>query len=315
SPPPPSAAAAAPPPPAATAEAPPPPPPAPLPPPPAAPPPLLPPPAAPPPAPPLPPPPPTAAAAAPPPPEAAPPPPPPPPAPTLPPPPAAESPPPPPPPQPAAPTLPPAAAAAAGEQGSSRAAGGDSSANLPNGLRRTGEEEMHGPVDAARVEEAGDRSSGGGPRRRGEMPRVAAAPVPIGRRPRRGPPLPSEGSDFRKCSLSKEPVFTPGGGERRIEPKGVRRQKEACRDKLNNRTCTGSCPPKYILSHVTSRQELNPEFKYDLHDICVKTCPDCTKEQIFGTNFPLITSAAAEKMKTCEYYSGPIYLNRMAFEK
>uniref|UniRef100_A0A0X3PH98 receptor protein-tyrosine kinase n=1 Tax=Schistocephalus solidus TaxID=70667 RepID=A0A0X3PH98_SCHSO len=125
----------------------------------------------------------------------------------------------------------------------------------------------------------------------------------------------------------------------------------ACRDKLNNRTCTGSCPPKYILSHVTSRQELNPEFKYDLHDICVKTCPapflkmdtvcviecdfkttipingscepcatspcaeHCTKEQIFGTNFPLITSAAAEKMKTCEYYSGPIYLNRMAFEK
>nr|VZI53150.1 unnamed protein product [Spirometra erinaceieuropaei] len=41
----------------------------------------------------------------------------------------------------------------------------------------------------------------------------------------------------------------------------------------------------------------------------------CTKEQIFGKNFPLMTSAAAEKMKTCEYYSGPIYLNRMAFEK
>ncbi|VDN41392.1 unnamed protein product [Dibothriocephalus latus] len=49
--------------------------------------------------------------------------------------------------------------------------------------------------------------------------------------------------------------------------------RQACRNKLNNRTCTSSCPPKYILNHDTSRQELNPAFKYDLHDICVKTCP------------------------------------------
>ncbi|KAM3187547.1 hypothetical protein ACTXT7_002121 [Hymenolepis weldensis] len=47
----------------------------------------------------------------------------------------------------------------------------------------------------------------------------------------------------------------------------------ACRNKLNGDTCISSCPPKHQVNQVTSRQELNPEFKYDVHDICVKECP------------------------------------------
>ncbi|VDD79757.1 unnamed protein product [Mesocestoides corti] len=47
----------------------------------------------------------------------------------------------------------------------------------------------------------------------------------------------------------------------------------ACRSKRNGDTCASSCPQKHLVSPFTSRQEPNPDFKYELHDICVKNCP------------------------------------------
>ncbi|EUB59706.1 Epidermal growth factor receptor [Echinococcus granulosus] len=47
----------------------------------------------------------------------------------------------------------------------------------------------------------------------------------------------------------------------------------ACRSKRNGDTCVSFCPPRHHVNPTTSRQELNPDFKYELHDICVRQCP------------------------------------------
>ncbi|VDK37901.1 unnamed protein product [Taenia asiatica] len=123
----------------------------------------------------------------------------------------------------------------------------------------------------------------------------------------------------------------------------------ACRSKRNGDTCVSFCPPRHHVNPTTSRQELNPDFKYELHDICVRRCPEpllkmdtvcviecdfkttipvngscvpcaktpcanhCEQKDIFGSKFPLMSSEAAKQMKQCVFYSGAIYINKDSF--
>nr|CDS21907.1 epidermal growth factor receptor [Echinococcus granulosus] len=124
----------------------------------------------------------------------------------------------------------------------------------------------------------------------------------------------------------------------------------ACRSKRNGDTCVSFCPPRHHVNPTTSRQELNPDFKYELHDICVRQCPEpllkmdtvcviecdfkttipvngscvpcaktpcanhCEQKDIFGSRFPLMTSEAAKRMSQCVFYSGAIYINKDSFK-
>lgn len=126
----------------------------------------------------------------------------------------------------------------------------------------------------------------------------------------------------------------------------------ACRHAMNDGKCVAQCPPPVIVNREDSRTIVNPEFKYNFYDICVKTCPapflksgifcviecdlsvqtpvngtckecpksgcpeHCTEEQVFGKlSTSILQLDALNKLKSCVYYTGALYLSKESFIK
>ncbi|CAL8089961.1 unnamed protein product [Calicophoron daubneyi] len=128
----------------------------------------------------------------------------------------------------------------------------------------------------------------------------------------------------------------------------------ACKNVLNDGKCVSQCPPKLIVSRTDSRTIHNPDFKYNFHDICVKNCPPpflksdsycviecdlstqtpvngtcqrcppsgcpkhCTEKSIYGgqeRSVKILNSEALDKLKSCVFYTGSLYISRESFIK